>query len=201
MEWGDPTQSYPHPGGPSHPGYSRTHLHLSSPAVVLHRGQLLGLRGKYTPLPLPQTQPKVVTLFLSYPFSPILYLPSSPAENEMAQCPLHLQPIRHLPHLGRAPALGASSTYTGMTAVTNQPAASSLTAPWLRPSSASMGTVMLSNSLSQCQVRGYPCSPLHAMTLQGYNGTPLGGCHTEPFCPHDRECAGHPQWQCARQPI
>lgn len=71
------------------------------------------------------------------------------------------RPPRH-PEKGPAPA-GSFMSTAAMTAMTSLPAASSPTAPWLRPSSASMATVMPSSSSSLCPVsresHGLPAAP------------------------------------------
>lgn len=130
------------------------------PAVVLHRGQLLGLRGKSTGLP-PALRKKPPPKTPRGPHSVLLpftlactCLEISQSMGSALQAPLCQQPTRHPPHLGRGPAQEASSTCTATTAPTNRLAASSPTAPWPRLSSASMGTGMLSSFLSQCQVSG-----------------------------------------------
>jgi len=79
------------------------------------------------------------------------------ADNIPPPCP---QPTRPHQPLERAAALAGSSTCTVMTTVTNLPAVSSPTAPWLRHSSVSTATVMLSSSSSLCLVRmstALPC--------------------------------------------
>lgn len=82
------------------------------------------------------------------------------ADNIPPPCP---QPTRPHQPLERAAALAGSSTCTVMTTVTNLPAVSFPTAPWLRHSSVSMATVMLSSSSSLCLVRmstALPCEGL-----------------------------------------
>lgn len=84
------------------------------------------------------------------------------ADNIPPPCP---QPTRLHQPLERAKALVGSSTYTVMTTVTNLPAASFHTAPWLRHSSVSTATAMLSSSSSLCLVRTSPALSCEGLVL------------------------------------
>ena len=155
-----------------------------SPAVVLHRGQLLGLRGESkVPAFCSQEATILDALGLRWPClclgcgsqagpTPSLAcwkadLPSGQAQRPQ---PLSLQPTRRPPRRERGPAPAASSMCMVTTAATGQPAASSPTAPWHRHSSASTATGMPSSSSSRCQVSSwYP--PPHP---EGCSTAPAG---------------------------
>lgn len=87
------------------------------------------------------------------------------ADNIPSPCP---QPTRPRQPLERAAALVGSSTCTVMITATNLPAVSFPTAPWLRHSSVSTATVMLSSSSSLCLVRmsaALPCEALVSLSI------------------------------------